>query len=414
MFKSNVYKNQNFLKLLIGQSLSQFSDRLNQVAILWFIYEITGSESMVGLVATATALPYLLFGIIAGTLVDRLDKRKVMLIADIVRTILIITLPILGALKSIEDNHWFILIITFLISCVAQFFEPAKQSTIPIIVSSEELLSANVILSFWQQISRIFAPILAGIFMVSFSPYLLFLIAAVNYLVSAFLIFYMKYSTKREKDKREAITKHILETYKYVLDKRLILLLLVIYSGINMVFYGSSIVYPPIFSETILNMGSFGYGAMITAYTLGLVLGTFCVKWISFKLSITLTFSFLTILGGLAYLGIGLSNLLIVATLCFSLCGLFFNVISIMFITFLQKSVPVQKQGAVFGVVGMIGMGLTPLSTIIATGLLSFFKVSTLIVFAGASIVLIGIMSLFVSLSKHIYEKKEEGHSIEY
>ncbi|MED1487913.1 MFS transporter [Bacillus smithii] len=399
--------NRNFIFLLIGQTLSQFGDRLHQVALLWFTYQLTNSGEVVGLMATATALPYLLFGMIAGTIVDTLDKRKVMILADLLRGILITLLFILSCIKLV--NLWYLVAITFLSSSIAQLFEPAKQSSVPLFIHSEELLNANSLLSSWQQGARLAAPVIGGLLMVTWPPYYLFLVDAITFFISALMIYYMNFDSKNKKSEKDhSIKGRLICSLLYMRKMPLLLLLLIMYAGVNLIFHGTSVVFPPILSEKILNKGSLGYGSMLTGYSFGMLLGAIAIKRIVTRFSILRIFSGAIFFGGISYMILGMTSLLIVAIICFVLCGFFFNIVSISFVTTIQQKVPISQQGSIFGLIGMIGMGVTPLSTLAASLLLLVIDIKSSFLLSGGLIALIGFVAFFNPLMKSKFVERGE------
>ncbi len=88
-------RNGNFLLLWTGQFVSQMGDRLAMVAFPWLVYKSTGSTLSTGVVFALYTLPYILFGTLAGVFIDRLNKRTVMVVADVVRAGLVVLVPLL-------------------------------------------------------------------------------------------------------------------------------------------------------------------------------------------------------------------------------------------------------------------------------------------------------------------------------
>lgn len=83
-----------FSLLLMGQFISALGDKLHYVALGILIFRLTGSALEVGKMTLATMLPYLLFGLIAGAYVDRFDKKRTMIIADLLRAVFVGLIPI--------------------------------------------------------------------------------------------------------------------------------------------------------------------------------------------------------------------------------------------------------------------------------------------------------------------------------
>jgi predicted MFS family arabinose efflux permease len=136
-------KNRPFLFLWSGQMLSQVADK---VLIVMSVSLLTSYNVPVKYAASsssylmiATTIPAILFGAAAGIFVDRYPKKKIMVIADLVRGFLILLLPVL------PKEFVILLLITFAISTVTQAFAPAEQSAIPLVVKPENLLTANAL-----------------------------------------------------------------------------------------------------------------------------------------------------------------------------------------------------------------------------------------------------------------------------
>jgi MFS transporter, DHA3 family, macrolide efflux protein len=127
-----------FAAFWLAQTISLFGDRLHQVALAVLVYGVTDSPLATGLVFLTAMLPNLLLGPVAGTFVDRWNHKKVLIVSDLLRAALVLTLP----LATLVDVIW-VYPIVFLITTVSLFFRPAKVAVVPRIVSKDDLLAAN-------------------------------------------------------------------------------------------------------------------------------------------------------------------------------------------------------------------------------------------------------------------------------
>ena len=136
-------KNRPFMVLWFGQVLSQIADKVFFVLLISLLetYQpLPGFEnSMRSALMIAFTLPAILFGSAAGIFVDRFPKKHIMIAADLIRAVLMIAIPLL------PKQFLILLIITFLISSVTQFFAPAEQAAIPLLVRRENLMPANAL-----------------------------------------------------------------------------------------------------------------------------------------------------------------------------------------------------------------------------------------------------------------------------
>ncbi|MDA0266734.1 MAG: MFS transporter [Cyanobacteria bacterium] len=150
-----VLQNRNFLVLWSGQVFSQLADKVYlvlMVAIIGSQFETPGQtiSGWVSAVMVAFTIPAVLFGSLAGVYVDRWSKQGVMVSTNLLRGALVVALPLilwlsrgLGTVAHLPTGFWLLLAITFLVSTLTQFFAPAEQAVIPLLVENRHLLSAN-------------------------------------------------------------------------------------------------------------------------------------------------------------------------------------------------------------------------------------------------------------------------------
>lgn len=156
----DVLKNRNFLFLWLGQVISNFGDRLNQMALVALVYQRTpGSAMALAKLISFTMIPVFLIGPIAGVWVDRLDKRKVMIISDILRGVLVFSIPLFIIANQILPIY----LIVFLTFSISRFFIPSKMAIIPDLVSKDKLLLANTLSDATHMIGNVVGLVVAGI-----------------------------------------------------------------------------------------------------------------------------------------------------------------------------------------------------------------------------------------------------------
>lgn len=175
----------DFRRLWIGQVVSDFGDGLTLLALLVLTQRLTGSMVALAGVAIAATLPMIVFGIPAGTLVDRLDRRRVMLFADIARAVVVIGF----VLVTTADMIWLLYGLAFVQASIATLFTPAKAALLPLVVPEQDLLAANTI----SQMSRVIANLagtaaLGVIASISEQMTIAFVVDSVTFAMSAFFI----------------------------------------------------------------------------------------------------------------------------------------------------------------------------------------------------------------------------------
>ncbi|MFQ5400511.1 MAG: MFS transporter [Anaerolineae bacterium] len=176
----------DFRRLWLGQIVSQFGDALTHLTLILFLNRITGgSTQAIAVLLIALTLPTATLGLVAGVFVDRWQRKRVMIVSDVLRAGL--TLGFAAAV--VWDQLWLIYVIAFLHASVSAFFDPARSATLPRVVPEEGLLAANSL----SQMSTIFFRVLgtaaAGFLVGTLNNFqLAFYADAATFFVSALLL----------------------------------------------------------------------------------------------------------------------------------------------------------------------------------------------------------------------------------
>ena len=182
-----ILRNRQFRRLWTAQLVSTIGDALTSLAAGIIVYERTQSALSVGLILMATAVPTLIFGLIAGVVVDRYDRKKIMIAADILRAMVVVTIPFLLSASIV----W-LYVIVMVSASITQFFSPANESVLPEIASEEELGAANAIMAIAQFGSTAVGFAAAGFLASTNSIELVFFVDAGTFLFSALMISLVK------------------------------------------------------------------------------------------------------------------------------------------------------------------------------------------------------------------------------
>lgn len=180
-----------FRNLWIGQAISQLGDALYYLVFVFMVDKLTGNATLVGITAAIQALPYVFFGLQAGVLADRHDRRRILLFSDVSSALLLLGFAglLLGWSKPPVAA---IFLIAFLLNTVNVFFAPAKSAAIPRLVRPDLLVQANALSMATQNLMPMIGiglsgAVLGGLYAVA--PDMFFLSAvllnAVSFLISA-------------------------------------------------------------------------------------------------------------------------------------------------------------------------------------------------------------------------------------
>jgi MFS family permease len=177
--------NGTFSALWVGQVISLFGDRVNQIALSAFVYEVTDSPLAVALTFLVGTIPNLLFSPVAGAFVDRWDQKQVLVVSDILRAALVLLIPV-----AVLLNVWLAYPLVFATTTVSIFFRPARSAVLPRIVGEDDLLAANSAMWVGETLADVVNYPLAGLFVVFLAASLpvAFWFDAATYLASAALL----------------------------------------------------------------------------------------------------------------------------------------------------------------------------------------------------------------------------------
>lgn len=179
-----VLRQRNFTLLWVGGMISMLGDWLLFIALPFYIYDITGSALATGAMFIAETLPILLFGSIGGVFADRWDRKKTMIVADLLRAALLLLLLMVRS----PEWLWAIYLVAFVQSSVGQFFNPAKGALIPQLVDESQLMPANSLNSLGTELTRLIGAPLGGALMATMGLASVVVLDCVSFVVSALLI----------------------------------------------------------------------------------------------------------------------------------------------------------------------------------------------------------------------------------
>ena len=179
----SVFRHRDFRLMWTGQFVSTAGTALTSLAASILIYRLTGSALSVGLMMIATAAPSLLVGLFAGVIVDRYDRKRIMIITELLRAVLIALIPFLVA----QHIAWLYVIVA-LTSAIAQFYDPAHESVLPEVAPEKELAAANSLMSISSFGSTAIGFAASGLIASAANIDWAFYIDAISFLVSALCI----------------------------------------------------------------------------------------------------------------------------------------------------------------------------------------------------------------------------------
>jgi len=269
-----LFLNRNFMALWLGQTISFIGDYFYFLAIPIMVEQLTGSALQVGLSVIASALPMLLLGPVAGVFVDRWDRKRTMVISDLLRGLLVL------ACLAVQtpDQVWIFYIVGFLMSCVSRFFFPAQNAVLPLIITDKnDLLAANSLMQIVQTAGFLIGPALAGFSIGLWGAQVAFLVDSATYFVSAAAILAM--TVPRTTAGRQATSGQLAtvwaemqEGIAYLFGNRTMVGVLLCLGVVQLGIGAIQVIWVPFMRRTF-GLGAEGLGAVDAAQGVGMALG---------------------------------------------------------------------------------------------------------------------------------------------
>ena len=265
-------KSPSFIWLWTGQTISVVGSQLSGLALPVFAVTMLGvSEAQLGLLGTFDNAASLVFALLAGAWVDRWVKRRVMIVADLVRMLAVAAIPILYFAGLFQ--FWHLLVLGAIIGTATVFFDVASQSIIPILFKDEQIGSANSALETSGQIAGIGGPSLVGWLLLFLKAPFLLLADAVSFLISAITLSFIRdKEVPKPTEDRRPLREEIAEGLKFVWSQPLIRRISFTTATSNL-FNSLAMVLFPIFILRYLDISVGVWGLMMSVASVGGLLG---------------------------------------------------------------------------------------------------------------------------------------------
>lgn len=190
------FQNRNFLMLYCGQAVSLFGDWFKTIALIGIVYSLVPTASSVGGMFIASVLPVMFGGILMGPLVDKFNKKKILLLVDLLRALFTLGI-IFGA---VIGNIWVVYAFIALSSFASSAFGPARQSMIPEILKEKNLIQATSSFAMLTSFTMVVASALGGVLADWLGATTILYFDAFSYLVSAAFVLMIRYTPKEKPD----------------------------------------------------------------------------------------------------------------------------------------------------------------------------------------------------------------------
>jgi DHA3 family macrolide efflux protein-like MFS transporter len=366
-----LFRNRNFVALWLGQTISFIGDYFYWLAVPIMVERLTGSAMMVGLSTISNALPLLLLGPAAGVFVDRWDRKRTMIVADLLRGLLVL----LFLTVRTADQVWVYYVVGFLMSCVSRFFFPSHNAILPLVVGDEDdLLAANGLMQIVQTVGLLLGPALAGFAIGLWGEQIAFLFDSITFFVSAgaILTLIVPRTTPGRDDvsgrRLAAVWAEMREGVVYLFGNQTMVGILVCLGVIQLGIGAINVIWVPYLSRTF-GIGAEGLGIVDSAQGGGMVLGGLLLGFLTTRVSKRSLAGWSIVIIGSVFAGMGLAPAFGVVIALSVAVGVALVPAQSAVMTMMQLAVPDLKRGRV-------GSALNAMTT--AAGLISMAAAASL------------------------------------
>lgn len=330
-----------FTRLWVGQAVSYFGDMMNTTGLAIMLFLVSRSASVVALGLIAKAVPTILFGLLAGSIVDRFNRQRLMVSADIIRAILTVTIPFLAM-------HWLpgVFICVFFVATASAVFNPAKQAIIPNLVPAELLVKANSLVLSSERTMELLGYAAAGVIAAAISWTPLFLIDAATYLFSAVTLLGIPDRIRRTQEAVPRILQDVLEGMRFIAGSRALRSTMALAAMVAL-FAGMTFPTLVVLAYEALKAGPSGYGLLEAAIGAGAVIGALAAPQLMSRYKAGLLMLTGVAGCGATYALTGLLGSLPFALAFLFLCGIASTVYFVPLISVIQREAPDYIRGRV-------------------------------------------------------------------
>lgn len=397
-----------YMQFMLSKMVSRFGDSIDSIAYSWMVYILTGSKVLMGTLLAVNFLPNILFGLFAGALVDRLSPKKVIVMTNTGRGVMVGLTALLFALGQLEVWHLFVF--TVLNSLLECFTSPAEVSSVPRLLPQSMLLSGNAMTSSATRLAELAGLAAAGALIATVGIAWTIWIDAALFALSAILMSRVDYpewmSPRAVSSGARSLISEMAEAFHFLRKHALLFVSSVLFAWVNFCLMPFNVLRTPYVMET-LQAGAWGLSLLSGLLVGGIVLGGL---WMSqqgthYRKSVL-------VVTGIVMLGCGYAMTALPAYMtsfqlptagvfCL-LMGLGIPLATTPLLSYLMEVTPSHMLGRVSALQSMLVLSVSPLGSLLSGVLADWFSMPILFILFG---VLLGLSAILLLTSKSFREE---------
>ena len=387
------FRHRDYRFLVASMGVSLFASGMWIVALVWQVIELGGGPSELSLVATASSLGLLLSVLVGGVAADRLPRRALLIVVELVR---IGTALAVGLLAVTGTLHlWHLAVVAFLIGAAEAFFFPAYTALLPTLLPPDELLAANGVEGMLRPVAQqALGPALAGVVVGAAAPSVAILVAGGLYTVALLALVAMRTLPVPAAAEGSSVLGELREGFGYLFRTGWLFATLAFASLYVLVLIGVFEVLLPFAVRDQTGSGAGGFAFVLGAFGVGGAIGSLVVSSLRMPRRYLTTMILLWGAGAAPMALIGMTDRLWVMGLAAFVVGFTGSAAMVIWGTLLQRRVPPHLLGRVSSLDFFVSLALMPVSMAVAGPVGEWIGIPTTFVLAGTVPVFLAVAAI--------------------
>ncbi|WP_421617652.1 MFS transporter [Brevibacillus sp. TJ4] len=401
-----LWRKRSFRWYWLGLFLSGLGDQMGWMALSWGIMLRTNSPAAMGGIILAYTLPAVFAGLVAGVLLDRYERRRLIVIDNVLRATIFAVLFILLQMETVPLFVIYVLVV--LAGMLSPLSSAGAQTMLPTLVSERHLLTkANAVMETQWQMVYLVGPAAAGVLIGWLGFAHVLLLDALGFLLCAICFSRLPGQVpdrlqKKAGEQQPSFGIYMRELlgdirfgYRFVFGRKQMLVLIFFTFFFNMA-YGPFEVALPLYANEDLRVGAEGLGLLWSSLAVGALLGSMLFAAVPWKIPTGTTLAAIIVIWGLATLPLALFTRLDIALVAMGIAGLSFSPYNILYRSYLQRQVPDELLGRVLTSIRTItGTGM-PAGAAVSGLLIPYVGVSGLFMLGSFACMAVGLLAFFL------------------
>ncbi|MCI9339460.1 MAG: MFS transporter [Dorea sp.] len=404
---------KNIILFISGQGISLFANQIFKFALYMYILEQTNSSVIYSKVMAVTMLPSILLSPVAGVICDRMDRKKIMVLLDLLSGIFI---AVFFVFFQINQSIIAITIILFILSILGALENPAVQAAVPLI--SGDIAKINSRVAQVSSISAMFSPIMGGILYSVVSIEVITILTMLSYFIISFLETLLQLNKTEENAESSSLLRGLRDGAEYlVLRRKNILKLLIFAGGLSFFVTGLVVIGFPYWIRTELGMSAKIYGYSESLLGVAAIGGTFLFNYILKKIGVKRVYWMAIAIGiNMSILGITMGFIedkktkFILIIIVFSIIEFVINIFSVSSLTIIMRNTDEAYMGRVMSYVSVLTLILQPISQLFYGFVVAKPEKNVCILIEFSA----GLVVLMTMLSRNVFFKIGSSKEEEY